>query len=339
MPVGEAARFAAVPSRDPHLRATERANNSARLVLRGIALNAVLAAVKFAGGVFGHTYALIADAAESMLDILSSTLVWAGFRVAAQPPDANHPYGHGKAEPLAGLAVSLFIFLMAGWVASHAVREIITPHQGPAWWTLVVLAGVIVVKTWFSRRMGMAGEEVGSTALGIEALHHWSDALTSGAAFVGICIALWGGKGWETADDWAALFACVIIAFNGFGMFTKALGDVMDTAAPKNFENEVRALALAVPGVQALDKVRMRKSGLSHLVDIQVRVDGNLTVREGHDIAHAVKDVLIASSTRGISDVTVHIEPARPDTRLLKALGDLPADVNSHNAADTAQHK
>ena len=298
-------------SRDPHRQATQRANDSARLVLRGIALNALLAAVKFAGGVFGHTYALIADAAESMLDILSSTLVWAGFRVAARPPDANHPYGHGKAEPLAGLTVALFIFAMAGWVARHAVLEIITPHQGPAWWTLLVLAGVIVTKTWFSRRMGLAGEEVGSTTLGIEAMHHRSDALTSAAAFVGICIALWGGQGWETADDWAALFACVIIAFNGLGMFTKALGDVMDTAAPKNFENEVRALALGVPGVHALDKVRVRKSGLSHLVDIQVRVDGHLTVREGHDIAHAVKDALIGSAVHGISDVTVHIEPAR----------------------------
>ena len=289
---------------------TRRANESARLVLRGIGLNALLAVVKFAAGIFGHTYALVADAAESMLDILSSTLVWAGFRVAARPPDADHPYGHGKAEPLAGLAVALIIFGMAGWVASHAVHEIQTPHQGPAWWTLLVLAAVIVVKTWFSRRLSVAGEQVGSTALGIEAMHHWSDALTSAAAFVGISIALWGGKGWETADDWAALFACVIIAFNGFGMFTKALGDVMDTAAPQNFENEVRALALAVPGVRALDKVRMRKSGLSHLVDIQVRVDGTLTVREGHDIAHAVKDALIASVAHTISDVTVHIEPS-----------------------------
>jgi cation diffusion facilitator family transporter len=288
-----------------------RANDSARLVLRGIGLNTVLAAVKLAGGIFGHTYALVADAAESMLDILSSTLVWAGFRVAARPPDANHPYGHGKAEPLAGLTVALFIFLIAGWVALHAIREIITPHTGPAWWTLVILAGVIVAKIGFSRRMSMAGEAVGSTALDIEAMHHWSDAVTSGAAFVGISIALAGGKGWESADDWAALFACVIIAFNGFRMFTKALGDVMDAAAPKNFENEVRAIALAVPGVYALDKVRMRKSGLSHLVDIQVRVDGNLTVREGHDIAHAVKDALIASTIHGISDVSVHVEPAQ----------------------------
>lgn len=296
---------------DHHRTVTQRAETSARLVLRGMGLNALLAAVKLAGGIFGHTYALIADAAESMLDILTSLLVWAGFRVAAQPPDANHPYGHGKAEPLAGLAVAIFVFAMAGWVASHAVHEIRTPHQGPAGWTLLVLAGVIIAKTWFSRRMNLAGEEAGSTTLGIEAMHHWSDAVTSGAAFVGISIALWGGAGWETADDWAALLGCVIIAFNGLSMFTKALGDVMDAAAPQNFENEVRALALAVPGVRALDKVRMRKSGLSHLVDIQVRVDGNLTVREGHAIAHAVKDALLASAPHRIGDVTVHIEPAR----------------------------
>jgi len=300
-----------MPRTDTHARTTRRAQESARLVLRGIGLNATLAVVKLAGGVFGHTYALIADAAESMLDILSSTLVWMGFQVAAKPPDADHPYGHGKAESLAGLMVSFFIFGMAGWIGWHAVHEIITPHQAPAWWTLLVLAGVIVTKALFSRRMGAASEAVGSTALGIEALHHWSDALTSAAAFVGICIALWGGQGWETADDWAALFACVLIAFNGVGMFLKALGDVMDTALPQNLENEVRGLALAVPGVQALHKVRMRKSGLSLLVDIQVQVDGKLTVREGHDIAHAVKDALLASVPHGIDDVTVHIEPTR----------------------------
>ena len=294
-----------------HLATQRRAHDSARLVLRGIALNLILAAAKFAGGIFGHTYALIADGAESLLDVLSSSLVWAGFRVAARPPDADHPYGHGKAEPLTALAVSGFVFVMAGWIAWHAVHEIITPHQGPAWWTLVVLAVVIVAKIWFSRRMGIAGEKVGSTALGVEALHHWSDAITSAAAFVGISIALVEGKGWETADDWAALFACVIIAFNGVKMFGKALRDVMDTAVAADFENEVRALALAVPGVQALDKVRVRKSGLSHLVDIQVRVDGELTVRAGHAIAHAVKDALIASAPHAISDVTVHIEPTK----------------------------
>jgi cation diffusion facilitator family transporter len=293
----------------PHRAAQDAATRSARLVLRGIVLNAVLAAAKLAGGLFGNTYALIADAAESVLDIFSSVLVWAGLRVAGRPPDANHPYGHGKAEPLAALAVAIIIFAMTVWLCVHAVREIITPHLAPKWWTLPLLAGVIGVKIWFSRRLQAAGHDAGSTALGVEAMHHWTDAVTSAAAFVGIAIALLGGPGWESADDWAALLACAVIAFNGVTMVSRALGDVMDTAVPKDFENEVRAIALAVAGVRALDKVRMRKSGLSYLVDIQVRVDGDLTVRAGHDIAHAVKDALIASVAHRITDVTVHVEP------------------------------
>ena len=291
------------------MTARRDAERSARLVLRGIVLNAILAAAKFAGGILGNTYALIADGAESTLDIFSSLLVWAGFRVAARPPDANHPYGHGKAEAVAALGVAVFVFAMAGWVGFHAVHEIITPHLGPKWWTLPLLAVIVAVKMWFSRRVRSAGVEAGSTALGVEAMHHWSDAITSAAAFIGIAIALIGGKGWEAADDWAALLACAVIAFNGAGMVMKALGDVMDTAVPTRFENEVRALALAVSGVRALDKVRMRKSGLSYLVDIQVRVDGDLTVRAGHAIAHAVKDALLASALHRISDVTVHVEP------------------------------
>lgn len=294
---------------DPHEDNRRRAEESARLVLRGIALNAVLAAAKFTGGVLGNTYALIADGAESTLDIVSSLVVWAGFRVAGRPPDANHPYGHGKAEPLAALGVALFVFAMAVWIAVHAVREIITPHAAPAWWTLLLLAGVVVIKLVVSRSMHSAGEAAGSTALGLEAMHHWSDAVTSAAAFIGIVLALVGGKGWETADDWAALIACVVIVFNGAAMALRALGDVMDVAVPVALENELRSLALAVPGVLALDKVRVRKSGLSLLVDIQVRVDGDLSVRAGHDIAHGVKDALISSGRHRVSDVSVHVEP------------------------------
>ncbi|MEI6463670.1 MAG: cation diffusion facilitator family transporter [Verrucomicrobiota bacterium] len=300
-----------VSSSPSHRANQERARSSARLVLRGVAVNALLAAVKFAAGIFGHTYALIADGAESLLDIFSSLLVWAGFQVASRPPDKDHPYGHGKAEAVSALAVATFIFAMAGWVGYHAVHEIMTPHEGPAWWTLLVLAGVVIIKVWLSRRMAAAGEEIGSTALGVEAMHHWSDAITSAAAFVGITLALLGGKGWETADDWAALFACVVIAFNGVGMVVKALGDVMDAAVSEKFADEVRALALVVPGVLGLDKVRMRKSGLSYLVDIQIRVDGDLSVRAGHDIAHAVKDALVGSAPHRITDVMVHVEPMK----------------------------
>jgi len=291
------------------MEVSRRAGLAAGLVMRGVALNLFLAVLKLAGGIVGHTYALIADAVESLLDIFSSLLVWMGFRVASRPPDDNHPYGHGKAEPLAAMAVALVIFAAAGWIAVHAVREIVTPHQGPHWGTLPLVAFVVWVKYRFSRRLLDAGDKTGSTALGAEAWHHYSDAVTSAAAFVGIAIAVLGGEGFEAADDWAALMACGVIAFNGLGVFNRALGDVMDLAVPLAFEAEVRAVASAVAGVRGLDKCRVRKSGLSHLVDIHVEVDPDLTVRDGHDIAGAVKHALLRSPLR-ITDVMVHIEPS-----------------------------
>jgi cation diffusion facilitator family transporter len=294
----------------PHADIKRRADASASLVLRGIGLNLVLAVVKFAGGILGGTYALIADGMESLLDVFSSTLVWAGFRVAAQPPDAEHPYGHGKAEPLAAMAVALFVFAAAVWIGVHAVHEILTPHRVPHWGTLPLVAAIVAVKWGFSRRMAHAGESEGSTGLGAEAWHHYADALTSAAAFVGIAIAISCGPGYEAADDWAALLACGVIVFNGVEIFRRSLRDVMDTAVPLALENEVRAVALAVGGVKGIDKCRVRKSGLSHLVDIHVEVNPQLSVREGHAIAHGVQDALIRHATLSITDVSVHIEPA-----------------------------
>jgi cation diffusion facilitator family transporter len=287
----------------------QRAEGGARLVLQGILLNVVLAVVKFAGGVFGNTYALIADGVESMLDIATSTLVWAGFKWAAQPPDLDHPYGHGKAESVAALAVAVVILGAAVWIGWHAVEEIITPHEGPRWFTLPLLAGVVGVKVAFSRRLSADGRQMASTALGAEAWHHLSDALTSAAAFVGIAVALIGGAGYESADDWGALLACGVIAWNGIRVFQEGLGDLMDRAVPTTLDSAVRGVALDVPGVVNLDKCRVRKSGLSYLVDLHVRVDPHLTVRQGHEIAHAVKDALLGSPLR-IGDVLVHIEPA-----------------------------
>ncbi len=285
------------------------AQSGVRLVGRGIVLNATLAVAKFAGGIFGNSYALIADGVESLLDILSSTLVWAGLRVASRPPDDNHPYGHGKAEPLAGLAVAMFVFFAACWIGWHAVAEIRTPHEAPHWATLPLLAVIVTVKFVFSRKLVHAGRDAGSTALGIEAWHHYADALTSGAAFIGIAIAVAGGEGYESADDWAALVACAVILFNGLSLARRALDDVMEVAVPWEYERQIREVAEGVPGVVRLEKCRIRKSGLQHLVDLHVEVDGSLSVDEGHRIAGAVKHTLLASPHR-VSDVLVHIEPA-----------------------------
>lgn len=299
-----------MPPDDPRALARERAVAGADLVLRGVWLNLVLAAAKFTGGILGNTYALIADGIESLLDVCSSVLVWAGFRVAARPPDADHPFGHGKAEPLAALAVALVIFVAAGWIAIHSVREILTPHHAPHWGTLPLLAVIVVVKWILSRRLARAGAESGGVALGAEAWHHAADALTSAAAFVGIAIAVLGGPEYAAADDWAALAACLVIAFNGLLILRRALNEVMDTAAPAELYAGVRRVAQAVPGVRGLDKVRVRRSGLAVLVEIQIEVDPIITVHAGHALAHDVENALVGAGL-AITHVAVHVEPAR----------------------------
>jgi cation diffusion facilitator family transporter len=291
-----------------HAAIADRAHKGARLVVRGMALNAVLAVIKVAGGIVGHAYALVADGVESLSDIAISILLWAGFKWAARPPDADHPYGHGKAEAVAGLFTATVVLAAGIGIGWHAVNEIRDPQLVPRWWTLLILAGVVATKVIFSRRLDAVGRDTESTALGAEAWHHLSDAMTSAAAFIGISIAVIGGPRYAAADGWAALVASAFIAFNGIKIFMRALNEVMDIAVPPKMENEVRELASRVPGVASLDKCRVRKSGLSYLVDIQIRVVGELSVREGHNIAHAVKDTLLASRLR-VSDVTVHVEP------------------------------
>jgi cation diffusion facilitator family transporter len=279
-----------------------------RLSRLALVINAFLAGVKIAAGVLGNSYVLIADGIESTADIFSSVVVWGGLRVAVIPADENHPFGHGKAESVASVFVSLLLLGAALLIAVQSVHEILTPHRSPAWFTLPVLFAVIVIKETLFRLAFRAGSSLESTALKSDAWHHRSDALTSAAAFVGISIALIGGPGYESADDWAALIACGIIAWNGLRLLRAALDEVMDAAVSPEVVAGVRKLAAGVDGVIDIEKCRIRKSGLHLALDIHVVVDGEMSVRRGHDIAHQVKDRLLQSRHR-INDVTVHIEP------------------------------
>ena len=281
----------------------------ARLALLGVGVNFVLATIKIVTGLLGHCYALIADGIESCLDIFGSLVIWFGLKVAAAPPDAEHPYGHGKAEPVAAIIVALIVIGAAVGLALQSIREIVTPHHAPAPFTLVVLVVVVVVKETLFRRVINAGDMIGSSAVKTDAWHHRSDAITSVAAFIGIAIALLGGPGWEPADDWAALFACGLIALNGLRLLHPALQEAMDTAPPGQLTESVCTISAAVPGVVEIGDCRIRKMGLEFYVDIHVSVDAALTVRAGHAIAHAVKDA-IRSANPAVADVLVHIEPA-----------------------------
>jgi cation diffusion facilitator family transporter len=253
---------------------------------------------------------LIADGIESAFDIAGSVVIWGGLKFAARPPDATHPYGHGKAEPIAAVVVAIGVLAAALGLAVQSVREIFLPHHAPAPFTLIVLIVVVITKETLYRYVIRLGRDVESTAVQTDAWHHRTDAMTSIAAFVGISISLIGGEAWQSADDWAALFACALISTNGYRRLKPALHEIMDTAPSGQIVDVVRNAAASVRGVIEIEKCFIRKMGLDFYVDLHVGVDGNISVRDGHAIAHEVKRAIQATDPR-ITDVLVHIEPAR----------------------------
>lgn len=273
-----------------------------------MATNAALALTKLVAGVLGNSYALIADAIESTADILSSLIVWGGLRIAARAPDDEYPFGYGKAESLAATVVSLMLLGAALVIAVQATNEIRTPHHTPAAFTLAVLVGVIAVKEFLFRKVFTVGDELGSTAVKADAWHHRSDAITSAAAFLGISIALVGGHGWESADDWAAIAAAGIIFFNGTRILRPAVADLMDRAPDPGLLRQVATAAHSTAGVQAIEKLKMRKAGLGYFVELHVQTDPELSLYDAHIVGGRVKSA-IREAVPSILGVLVHMEP------------------------------
>jgi len=294
----------------PHPQpATGSLQTGARLALIGLVVNIAFAILKILGGVFGNAYALIADGMESVLDVAGSIVIWGGLKFAARPPDATHPYGHGKAEPLTAIFVACVVLLAAVGIAIESARTMFLPHDKPAAVTLIILLSVVVVKESLFRYVLRFGRSVESMAIEADAWRHRADVLSSIAAFIGISIALIGGDKWRSADNWAAIFVCFVIGSVGVRLLRPAIYEILDTAPRGEIVDRVRAAAASVKGVARIDKSFVRKMGLSFYVDLHVEVDGDISVREGHHIAHAVKRAIQQSDPR-IADVLVHIEPA-----------------------------
>ncbi len=273
-----------------------------------IAGNALLAAIKALAGFFGNSYALIADAIESTTDIFASILVLFGIKYAAKPADKNHPYGHGRAEPLITFMVVGFLITSATIIAYESILNIRTPHETPEVWTLFVLGGIIIWKEISFQIVMKKAKETNSSSLKADAWHHRSDAVTSIAAFIGISIAIIFGKGYETADDWAALFASAFILYNSYLIFRPALGEIMDEHVYDELIEEIRKISLQVEGVMGTEKCFIRKAGLKYHVDLHASVKGDLSVKTGHDIAHNLKDHLRKELPQ-LGHVLIHIEP------------------------------
>lgn len=273
-----------------------------------IVSNAVLAILKGVAGVFGNSYALIADAIESTADIFSSLLVLFGLKYASRPADENHPYGHGRAEPLVTFLVVGFLITSATIIAYESIQNIGTPHALPKPWTLILLAALIVWKEISFRKVMKKAIETNSSSLKADAWHHRSDAITSVAAFIGISIALILGKGYESADDIAALFAAAFILYNSYKIFRPALGEIMDEHLYDDLVVNIRQVSLTVNGVIDTEKCYVRKAGMQYHIDLHAIVDGNISVREGHDISHRLQDTLRAKLPE-LANVLIHIEP------------------------------
>jgi cation diffusion facilitator family transporter len=274
----------------------------------GMLVNAALAGIKLVAGVLGSSYALVADGVESTADIFSSLIVWGGLRIASRSADDDYPFGYGKAEPIAAAVVGLMLIAAAIGIAIESVREIRVPHHAPAPFTLAVLVGVVLVKEGLYRRVFRVGADVGSTAVKADAWHHRSDAITSAAAFVGIGIALIGGPGWEPADDWAALLASTVIAYNGIAALRPAVADLMDRAPGEAMLARVSAAAMGVRGVCAIEKLKVRKAGLGYWVDLHVQADPRLPLEEAHVLSGMVKSA-IRQAVPEVAGALIHMEP------------------------------
>lgn len=268
----------------------------------------LLALIKGLAGFFGNSYALIADAIESTSDILSSILVLIGLKIANKPADENHPYGHGKIEPLVTFVVVAFLVISAVIIAHESINHILTPHKTPKPWTLIVIGAVILWKEISFQIVIKKSKETHSSSLKADAWHHRSDAITSVMAFIGISIALIFGKGYETADDWAALLASGFILYNSYLIFRPALGEIMDENQNEDLIAEIRKVSLTVDGILGTEKCFIRKSGMIYHVDLHAIVDGEIPVKKGHHLAHKLKDELRHQIPQ-LGHVLIHIEP------------------------------
>lgn len=272
--------------------------------------NLILAVIKAVAGILGNSYALIADAIESTADVFSSVLVLIGLKYSTRPADENHPYGHGRFEVISTFAVIGFLVVSATVIAYESIINIRTPHKGPEIFTLYVLGGIILFKELSYQYVNRKSKETHSSSLKADAWHHRSDAITSVMAFAGILIAVIGGSGFESADDWAALIASGIIIYNAYKIFRPVLSEISDEQLYDGLIEQIRKISRTVEGVVDTEKCHVRKMGMTYYVDLHMIVDGNISVVEGHKIAHDLKDE-IQKNIPQVADVLVHTEPDR----------------------------
>ncbi|MCB0324801.1 MAG: cation transporter [Bdellovibrionales bacterium] len=277
--------------------------------LLGLTVNGLLGTAKLVGGIFGNSFALLADAVNSLGDVVTSLAILVALRVAQRPPDTNHPYGHMRAESIAACNVSLLVVLSALLVGWEAIVRLPVQHPIPPRWTLWIAAINVVVKESLYHYKMRVGRRTGSTALRAAAWDHRSDALSAFAVLVGLMTIRFGGERLLWADEIGSLVVVGIIVVSGFRLFRESASELMDVQADGSLVESIRSCAEQVDNVMQIETLRVRKAGLEYLVDIHVQVLPTMSVAEGHAVGHSVKDRLLHAFP-AIRDVLVHLEPA-----------------------------
>ncbi|HLJ15978.1 MAG TPA: cation diffusion facilitator family transporter [Bryobacteraceae bacterium] len=279
-----------------------------RVAIASIAISALLAVAKIIVGLWANSTSVVSDGIESAGDVFASGIVLLGLRVAARPPDAEHPYGHGRSETLAGLAVGLLLAVVGGAICVGSLMRAHAAEHAPAWYAIWPLIASIAVKLALYLAKSHYGRKMRSAALLADASNDAVDILSGVVALTAVWLTLHNPRGLLAADHYGGFAVGLIVIFLGLRVVHDTVLQLMDTMPEPAMMGQIRGIALSVPGALAIEKCYARKTGLQYHVDLHLEVDPELTVRQSHDIATQVR-IKIKENLEWVADVLVHVEP------------------------------
>ena len=283
------------------------------MTMVGGAVNVVLLLFKFVAGIVGHSAAMVADAVHSLSDFVTDVIVLVFVHISGKPKDKSHDYGHGKFETLAMTVIGLALLVVAVGIVYSGMTKIIdwasgTDLEAPGMLALWAALLSIVLKEGVYRYSMVKARELNSQAVEANAWHHRSDALSSLGTAIGIGGAIFLGKRWTVLDPIASVVVGMFIVKVAIDLLRRGIGDLMEQSLPDAVEEEMLQMVGAIPGVVEPHNLRTRRIGNHYAIELHIRMDGDISLRESHDKASEVEDML-RNHYGEDTHVAVHVEP------------------------------
>jgi len=297
-----------------HDEFTDAYRKGRRAAILGMIGSGLLAVLKITAGLMGHSTAVFSDGVESAMDVVTSMVVLGGMTLALRPPDSNHPYGHGRAESIAGKTVSTILIVTGLLLAFNSLFGLTSTSHPPRLYAIATLVISIVVKVWLARYKMSLGTKIESASLQADAWNDRVDVVSALAALAGSGLAAYAPERFLYADRLGGGLVALVILYTGLRVFRDTSLELMDTSPSDELMARVRGVVAQVRGVVRLETCRGRKSGLGYFFDLHIEVDPEMKVRDAHEIAHQIKD-RVRSAIPSVLDVLVHVEPAGEEHR------------------------